>query len=67
MITLAESDSGQIFVYIFDKNVKYDSIDISYSFDPASERFSKYKLTQVDTESNITKYLVNNLKSDMTL
>lgn len=67
MITLAESESGQIFVYIFDKNVKYDSIDISYSFDPASERFSKYKLTQVDTESNITKYLVNNLKSDMTL
>ena len=67
MITLAESESGQIFVYIFDKNVKYDSIDISYSFDPASERFSKYKLTQVDTESNITKYFVNTLKSDMTL
>lgn len=67
MITLAESESGQIFVYIFDKNVKYDSIDISYSFDPANEKFIKYKLTQVDTESNITKYLVNNLKSDMTL
>lgn len=67
MVTLAESETGQIFVYIFDKNVKYDSIDISYSFDPASEKFSKYKLTQVDTESNITKYLVNNFKSDMTL
>lgn len=67
MITLAESESGQIFVYIFDKNVKYDSIDISYSFDPENEKFTKYKLTQVDTESNITKYLVNNLKSDMTL
>lgn len=67
MITLAESESGQIFVYIFDKNVKYDLIDISYSFDPANEKFTKYKLTQVDTESNITKYLVNNLKSDMTL
>lgn len=67
MITLAESESGQIFVYIFDKNVKYDSIDISYSFDPANEKFTKYKLTQVDTESNITKYLVNNLKSDMSL
>ena len=67
MITLAESESGQLFVYIFDKSIKYDSIDISYSFDPASEKFSKYKLIQVDTESNITKYLVNNLKSDMTL
>lgn len=67
MVTLAESKTGQIFVYIFDKSIKYDSIDISYSFDPASERFSKYKLTQVDSESNITKYLVNNLKSDMTL
>lgn len=67
MITLAESESGQIFVYIFDKNVKYDSIDISYSFDPASEKFVKYKLSQVDFENNITKYLVNNLKSDMTL
>lgn len=67
MVTLAESETGQLFVYIFDKNVKYDSIDISYSFDPAVEKFSKYKLTQVDTESNITKYLVNNLKSDMTL
>lgn len=67
MITLAESESGQIFVYIFDKNVKYDSIDISYSFDPAAEKFTRYKLTQVDSESNITKYLVNGLKSDMTL
>lgn len=67
MITLAESESGQLFVYIFDKSIKYDSIDISYSFDPAAEKFSKYMLTQVDTESNITKYLVNNLKSDMTL
>ena len=67
MVTLAESETGQLFVYIFDKNVKYDSIDISYSFDPANEKFTKYKLTQVDTESNITKYLVNNLKSDMTL
>lgn len=67
MITLAESETGQIFVYIFDKNVKYDSIDISYSFDPANEKFSKYKLTQVDSESNITKYLVKGLKSDMTL
>ncbi len=67
MITLAESESGQIFVYIFDKNVKYDSIDISYSFDPANEKFVKYKLTQVDFENNITKYLVNGLKSDMTL
>lgn len=67
MITLAESESGQIFVYIFDKNVKYDSIDISYSFDPANEKFTKYKLSQVDSESNITKYLVNGLKSDMTL
>lgn len=67
MITLAESESGQIFVYIFDKSIKYDSVDISYSFDPANEKFTKYKLTQVDTESNITKYLVNNLKSDMTL
>ena len=67
MVTLAESETGQIFVYIFDKNVKYDSIDISYSFDPAAEKFTKYKLTQVDFENNITKYLVNNLKSDMTL
>lgn len=67
MITLAESEIGQIFVYIFDKNVKYDSIDVSYSFDPASEKFTKYKLTQVDSESNITKYLVNGLKSNMTL
>jgi hypothetical protein len=67
MITLAESETGQIFVYIFDKSIKYDSIDISYSFDPASERFSKYKLSQVDSENNITKYLVNNLKSDMSL
>ena len=67
MITLAESETGQIFVYIFDKSIKYDSIDISYSFDLAAEKFSKYKLTQVDSESNITKYLVNNLKSDMTL
>lgn len=67
MITLAESESGQLFVYIFDKSIKYDSIDISYSFDPACEKFSKYKLTQVDTEANITKYFVNNLKSDMTL
>lgn len=67
MITLAESESGQLFVYIFDKNVKYDSIDISYSFDPANEKFTKYKLTQVDFENNITKYLVNGLKSDMTL
>lgn len=67
MVTLAESESGQIFVYIFDKSIKYDSIDISYSFDPANEKFTKYKLTQVDTESNITKYLVNGLKSDMTL
>lgn len=67
MITLAESESGQIFVYIFDKKFKYDSIDISYSFDPASEKFVKYKLSQVDFENNITKYFVNNLKSDMTL
>lgn len=67
MVTLAESETGQLFVYIFDKNVKYDSIDISYSFDPANEKFVKYKLTQVDFENNITKYLVNNLKSDMTL
>lgn len=67
MVTLAESESGQLFVYIFDKNVKYDSIDISYSFDPAADKFSKYKLIQVDTESNITKYLVSGLKSDMTL
>lgn len=67
MITLAESETGQLFVYIFDKNVKYDSIDISYSFDPASEKFVKYKLSQVDFENNITKYIVNNLKSDMTL
>lgn len=67
MITLAESETGQIFVYIFDKSIKYDSIDISYSFDPANEKFIKYKLTQVDTESNITKYLVSGLKSDMTL
>ena len=67
MVTIAESESGQLFVYIFDKNVKYDSIDISYSFDPANEKFIKYKLTQVDTESNITKYLVSGLKSDMTL
>lgn len=67
MVTLAESESGQLFVYIFDKNVKYDSIDISYSFDLAAEKFSKYKLTQVDFENNITKYLVNNLKSDMAL
>lgn len=67
MVTLAESESGQLFVYIFDKSIKYDSIDISYSFDPANEKFTKYKLTQVDTESNITKYLVNGLKSDMTL
>lgn len=67
MITLAESETGQLFVYIFDKSIKYDSIDISYSFDPANEKFTKYKLTQVDTESNITKYLVNGLKSDMTL
>ena len=67
MVTLAESETGQLFVYIFDKNVKYDSIDISYSFDPANEKFIKYKLTQVDFENNITKYLVNNLKSDMSL
>lgn len=67
MVTLAESETGQLFVYIFDKSIKYDSIDISYSFDPAAEKFTKYKLTQVDTESNITKYLVNGLKSDMTL
>ena len=67
MVTLAESKTGQLFVYIFDKNVKYDSIDISYSFDPANEKFTKYKLFQVDSESNITKYLVNGLKSDMTL
>lgn len=67
MVTLAESKTGQLFVYIFDKSIKYDSIDISYSFDPANEKFTKYKLTQVDTESNITKYLVNNLKSDMSL
>lgn len=67
MITLAESESGQLFVYIFDKSIKYDSVDISYSFDPANEKFTKYKLTQVDSENNITKYLVNNLKSDMSL
>lgn len=67
MVTLAESETGQLFVYIFDKSIKYDSIDISYSFDPAAEKFTKYKLIQVDSESNITKYLVNNLKSDMTL
>jgi len=67
MITLAESESGQLFVYIFDKNIKYDSIDISYSFDPANEKFTKYKLTQVDFENNITKYFVSGLKSDMTL
>ena len=30
MITLAESETGQLFVYIFDKSIKYDSIDISY-------------------------------------
>lgn len=67
MVTLAESEIGQLFVYIFDKSIKYDSIDISYSFDPANEKFTKYKLSQVDSESNITKYLVNGLKSDMTL
>lgn len=67
MVTLAESKTGQLFVYIFDKSIKYDSIDISYSFDPVNEKFIKYKLTQVDFENNITKYLVNNLKSDMTL
>lgn len=67
MVTLAESESGQIFVYIFDKSIKYDSVDISYSFDPANEKFTKYKLIQVDTECNITKYLVSGLKSDMTL
>lgn len=67
IVTLAESETGQLFVYIFDKSIKYDSIDISYSFDLANEKFTKYKLIQVDTESNITKYLVNGLKSDMTL
>lgn len=67
MVTLAESETGQLFVYIFDKSIKYDSIDISYSFDPASEKFVKYKLSQVDFENNITKYLVSGLKSDMTL
>lgn len=66
MITLAESETGQLFIYVFDISGKYDSIDISYSFDPASENFVKYKLTQVASEKNITKYLVENIKSDMT-
>lgn len=67
MITLAESQSGQLFIYVFDLSRKYDSIDISYSYDPANENFVKYKLTQVASEKNITKYLVENIKSDMTL
>ena len=65
MITLAESEIGQLFIYVFDISGKYDSIDISYSFDPASEKFVKYKLTQVASEKYITKYLINNIISDM--